>query len=159
MVDWGTVNDVFNVLSVVVVVILLPLLVLYLKKYFPTREEIAKDYVANEKFVNEMHQLRTDLQTQLGNAAANTDKLLQRGIRGIRREINGMGERIERVNDKATGAEAVSKNTLELLARVESDSGEFRSEVRNMSAEVQQLGKDVGYIKGILEEQKRKRDQ
>lgn len=149
-VEWVAIKDALEVLSLVAALVMF-VLVMYLKRYFPTREELANTYVTSPKFANEMRTLRDELNVTLLRSSEHTEKVIEKGIQALRHEVNQMGGRIDKADKLATSADAVATRTLELLARVESNSGELRAEVRSLATDVNKLGKDIGYIKGLLD--------
>jgi phage shock protein A len=126
------------------------MLATHLKKFFPGRDEIARLYVSQKKFSEEMHKLRDDLHGQLASSSQNTDRLLRRGINALRNEVNGMGPRIQTAHDKASSAEGVARSALDTIRRAEADFGALRSEMRTLSDAAGKIREDVGFIKGQL---------
>lgn len=148
-VEWSDVGTIVNLLSIlggVAVVVLAA----HLKKYFPGREEIAEKYVSKETFTEEMRKLRDDLHTQLANASQNTDRLLQQGIEGLRDQVNGMSPRIQAGHDKANSAESLASKAIDLLVRVETESGGVKGELQRLADNVSQMREDLGFIKGSI---------
>lgn len=151
-VNWGDVGIIVNLLSIGAG-ILVVVLAAHLKKYFPGRDEVASQYVDKENFEKEMQKLRDDLHATLGNHANTMDHTLREGIASLRDQVNGMGPRIQSAHDKANLAEGIATRTLEMLARVESDSGGLRSEIGRLTESVSKMREDLGYIKGRFEKQ------
>lgn len=153
-VDWGAVKDIAQ-LSGLVLAAAMVLLVMHLRRYFPTREEIARKYVTQAVFSDEMRKLRDDLHAVVASASQHTDAILERGIKQLREEVNGMSPRIVDADRAATSAASTAHEALASLSRTDRDMGRFDSDMRQLRAEVAKVAEGVQFIRGKLEKQEK----
>ena len=148
---WSIAKDVLEGI-VVVVGIAVFFLVLYLRKHFPTLADIEGKFVSKAKFEDEMRSLREDLHLAVSTSSVQTEKVLRQGIRSLRRDINGLGQRIDRVQATAQRADALANQHDTAIRHVEQDLGEFKAQVNSLNDKMEKVSIINTELKTMLDE-------